>query len=99
MFRGVFRMFETCDQCNLKYERAPGYFLGSIYINYGLTALCVTIGYVSLHFGQSIPNRQLMPYLIGFCILFPTLFYRHARALWITMDSFFDEQDFWNEES
>lgn len=99
LFRSAFGMFETCEECHLKYERAPGYFLGSIYINYGLTALSVTIGYVTLHFGQQIPNRQLMPFLVGYCILFPTIFYRYARALWISLDSFFDTEDFWNEES
>jgi hypothetical protein len=91
-------MYERCDHCNLKYERAPGYFLGSIYINYGLTAMSTTIAYVTLHFGQKIPNQTLLPYLIGYCILFPTLFYRHARAFWISLDSFFDTEEFWSDE-
>jgi hypothetical protein len=31
-------MHESCDHCGLRYQREPGYFLGSIYFNYGLTA-------------------------------------------------------------
>ena len=99
LFRSFFRMHERCESCDLKYERAPGYFLGSIYINYGLTAMSTTIAYVTLHFGKNIPNKELMPYLIGFCVIFPTLFYRYARALWISLDSFFDTQEFWSDES
>jgi len=60
--------------------------------------MSTTIAYVTLHFGQNIPNQTLLPYLIGYCILFPTLFYRHARALWISLDSFFDTEEFWSDE-
>ena len=42
---GLIRMAAECANCHLRYEREPGYFLGSIYINYGLTALLVTAGY------------------------------------------------------
>ena len=51
MFAGLFRMHETCAHCHLKFEREPGYFLGSIYINYGITALIVTVGWITLRFG------------------------------------------------
>ena len=43
-------MNADCDHCHLHYEREPGYFLGSIYINYGLTALLVTLFYFALFF-------------------------------------------------
>ena len=95
MFRNLFRMNERCAECHLKYERAPGYFLGSIYINYGLTAMTVTAGYLFLDFVTDVPDSWLMPILGTYCILFPLMFYRYARALWLAMDSFFDTEDFW----
>ena len=38
-------MHERCPHCGVKFEREPGFFLGSIYINYGLTALIVAVAY------------------------------------------------------
>ena len=39
LFRGWFAMHERCERCGVKFEREPGFFLGSIYVNYGLTAV------------------------------------------------------------
>ena len=44
-------MYERCPNCKLKYERGPGYFLGSAYLNYGLTAVIITVSYITLRFG------------------------------------------------
>lgn len=99
MFVNLIHMNKRCSRCDLKYERSPGYFLGSMYVNYGLTSIIMTIGYVSLHFGAGIANRTLTPWLIGFCIVFPTLFFRYARSLWMAMDACFDTEDFWGESS
>ena len=83
-------MHESCANCKFKYERAPGYFLGSSYINYGLTTLTLTFGYIGLHFGAGFTNRTLAVPLGAYCVLFPLLCFRHARALWLAMDCFID---------
>ena len=36
VFRGFPRMHERCPACGLKFEREPGYFLGAMYVSYGL---------------------------------------------------------------
>jgi hypothetical protein len=83
-------MNPLCDHCQLKYDRDAGYFLGSIYINYGLTALIVAIGYPLLFFGFGVAPRPLLLAGMAFCILFPLWFFRYARSLWIGFDQFFD---------
>jgi uncharacterized protein (DUF983 family) len=30
------KMHERCEDCDLKFEREPGYFLGAMYVSYGL---------------------------------------------------------------
>ncbi len=90
LFRGWFAMPVGCSECGLKYERAPGYFLGSTYINYALTAICLTIVYSLLHFGLRMTNRQLALPLSAFVIVIPLVLFRHARALWLAMDCHFD---------
>ena len=90
LFAGLLKMYPLCSNCQFKYERDPGYFLGSAYINYGITAISLTVMYVSLHFGAGYSNRQLTPFLLTFCIAFPLLFFRYARAFWLGMDCYFD---------
>ncbi len=90
MFAGLFRMHERCAHCHLKFEREPGYFLGSIYINYGITAVIITIGWVVLRFGYDVDPKTLLIGFGTFLVVFQSLFFRYARALWLAMDCRFD---------
>ena len=83
-------MYPKCEHCGLTYEREPGYFLGSIYVNYGLTALITTFVYVGFHIVLGYSNAWVVPPLVAFCILFPVLFFPFARAYWLAMDLSFD---------
>ena len=87
---GWFTMPERCDVCRLKYERAPGYFLGSTYVNYGLTTGLLTVAYLALHFGLGLSKHALIWPLVVFCVAFPLASFRHARAVWLAFDCHFD---------
>lgn len=91
LFVGWFTMPERCSSCHLKYERGPGYFLGSAYINYGFTAVVLLVAYMAMHFGIGWTNRQLTPPLLAFCIISPLVTFRYARALWLAMDCNYDK--------
>lgn len=93
MFQGLFFMHPRCGHCGLKYEREPGYFLGSIYVNYGVTAVLSAIMYIFGHFRFKIGNQLILTLLLGFCIVFPILIFRYARAWWLAMDLSFDYTD------
>ncbi len=98
LFAGWFRMAERCGHCHLKYERAPGYFLGSTYISYAMTVVVLTVTYVALHFGAGLSNRQLTGPLVTFCVVFPMLLFRHSRALWMALDFHLDKSIFLDED-
>ena len=96
-FRNWFQMHPRCPACGVKFERGPGYFLGSAYINYGLTAWSMTLAYFSLHFGAGWTNRELAPFLVAYCVLFPLFFFRYARSFWMGLDFWFDPTGFAEE--
>jgi uncharacterized protein (DUF983 family) len=98
LFRRFFSMYERCSSCGLKFERAPGYYLGSSYVNYGLTAIALLIAYSILHYKLGYTNQQLAGPLAGFCVVFPLLAFRHARALWLAMDCRWDPGMMTDEE-
>jgi len=83
-------MHERCSGCGVKYEREPGFFLGSIYINYGWTAFSMTVAYLVLHVALEFENIVVMPPLLIYVVAFPLFFHRYARSLWLAMDSQFD---------
>jgi len=90
LFRGWFRMNQQCSHCGESFEREPGFFLGSIYFNYGLTAILVTVAFVTLNFGEIVPGDKLLWPLAAFTVLFPLWFFRYARSLWLAFDYFID---------
>ena len=89
LFRGWFSMHKQCESCGVSLEREPGFFLGSIYFNYGLTALVTAIAYPVLMF-RGVPDKYLMPVTLAWAILFPIWFFRYARSLWLGFDQFVD---------
>jgi uncharacterized protein (DUF983 family) len=98
LFIGWFTMPERCSECRLKFERAPGYYLVSAYINYGLTAVLIIALYFALHFGAGWTNRQLTIPLVAVCVVFPLFSFRYARALWLALDCHFDRSVLAGEE-
>jgi hypothetical protein len=84
-------MATGCPQCGLTFDREPGYFLGSIYFNYGVTAVIVTAAYIIGFFVFAINDRLLLAVLGSFCFLFPLWFFRYARALWMGLDELLDQ--------
>ncbi|MFM8289527.1 MAG: DUF983 domain-containing protein [Planctomycetaceae bacterium] len=93
LFQGLLRMHPRCTGCGLRFEREAGFFLGSIYLNYGLTALFNTVTWVVLRFGMGLPAIYILPGLLLFSLLFPLFFHRYARALWLNLDLQFNPPD------
>ena len=99
LFVGWFRMYSHCYKCRLRYQREPGYFLGSVYINYGLTAILLIVLYLSMFFSD-VPPRYLdtrfgqidlqLTISLAFTVIFPLCFHRYARSLWMAFDQYWD---------
>jgi uncharacterized protein (DUF983 family) len=90
LFCNWLSMNDPCPHCGRKFDRAPGYLLGAIYFNYGVTALLVVIFYFTFFLTGQLTGKQLLWSLTAFAILFPLWFFRYARALWIAFDERWD---------
>lgn len=93
LFATWFKMLPKCSECQAMFEREAGFFLGSIYFNYGLTALIATIAYIVLFVIRRDSHQLAKPLLLAFVILFPCWFHRYARSLWLGFDQFMDPRD------
>jgi hypothetical protein len=86
-------MHKQCPHCGVTFEREPGFFLGSIYINYGLTALIVAIAYPVLMFNKMVGKTPLLIGAIVFTVLFPILVFPWARSIWLAFDQWHDPRE------
>lgn len=85
-FDGLMSIKPYCQVCGYRFHRESGYFLGSIYFNYGATAGILVAGYFTLEWLFDLSFRQQAPIWTLFTILFPFWFHRFARTLWMTVD-------------
>jgi hypothetical protein len=83
-------MYAACPHCAANFQREPGFYLGSIYFNYGLTALICVVAYALMMFYRWPTPRQQMAITLAFALLFPIWFFRYARSLWLGFDQFMD---------
>jgi hypothetical protein len=86
-------MRAACPRCRLRFEREPGYFIGAIYINYGVTVVMALSGFLVLERFASFTLTEQLVLWTSFAALFPFVFYRHAKSLWLTFDCLIDPQE------
>jgi uncharacterized protein (DUF983 family) len=83
-------MYERCPYCDLKFEREAGYFLGAMYISYGLGLGTMAVFSVLV---WEVLKWPLVKSVIAGIVLFlpfaPVLTWT-ARVLWIYMDQAID---------
>jgi len=85
-------MHPCCPVCGLKFEREPGYFLGAMYISYGVAVVAIVGLAVTLWLGMrwSLQRSTLLAILLFLPLAPPiTLF---SRVLWIYLDQALDPE-------
>ena len=83
-------MNDNCALCGLKFEREQGYFVGAIYINYAATVGIALPGFFLLDTFAGITLNQQLVLWLSFAVIFPLLFFHHARSLWLVLDHYFN---------
>jgi uncharacterized protein (DUF983 family) len=86
LFRGWFRMADSCALCGLRFERAQGYFVGAIYVNYGVTVILAVGGFFLLWAGLGLSTGAQLAVLVPVVVLFPLWFFRYSRSLWLAIE-------------
>jgi uncharacterized protein (DUF983 family) len=86
LFRGWFAMNLVCAVCDLHFERAPGYWVGAIYVNYAVTVLIAVGGFFLLRQVAGLDTAGQLALWIPFVIAFPLWFFRYSRSLWLGLE-------------
>jgi len=92
IFRGFPKMHECCPVCGPKFEREEGYFLGAMYISYGLALIAITVVAALLWvFTKWSIEKTVVRSVLLFVPLAPTLTL-FSRVLWIYLDRSIDPE-------
>ena len=83
-------MHDRCPGCGLLFNREPGYFLGAMYISYGLAlALIVVVGAALWRLTHWRIDKVALWAVVIFLPFVPTLTFL-SRVLWIYLDQAVD---------
>jgi len=92
LFRGLFRMHDACSACGASFAREQGFYLGSIYINYGFTVIGTGALYALLVLGLGWSHAAALGVCLGAAVVFPIWFFRWARSLLLALDGTVNQQ-------
>jgi ribosomal protein S27AE len=77
-------MFQKCGVCNYKFEREPGYFIGAMYLSYGLAVLQGLISFfLTYYFFPNLSVEWLICVVILTILLFAKKNFKWSRILYI----------------
>ncbi len=87
LYETTWTMHSACPQCGLVFEREVGYFIGSLYISYGMASIFLAVGFMILWtlFPETDPRWLVLPLSILLILVTP-LFTRIARVVWLYFD-------------
>ena len=86
LFRGWFTMNTVCAVCDLRFERAQGYWVGAIYVNYAVTVAIAVTGFFLLRALAGWETAAQLALWLPFVTLFPLWFFRYSRSLWLGLE-------------
>jgi len=86
LFPSWFTMARSCALCGLVFERAQGYFVGAIYVNYAATVGLVIGGYLILWGLTELSTTAQLALWLPVAVLFPLWFFRYSRSLWLAVE-------------
>jgi len=82
--KNITKMKQSCDECNLDFEREPGYYYGAMYVSYALTvamAIALFLAYVVLF-----PTFSSIIFIVALTLMLLVLSpwtFRTSRVIWL----------------
>jgi uncharacterized protein (DUF983 family) len=86
IFRGFPKMHQRCPACDLKFEREEGYFLGAMYIGYGLALITIVGLGLILWLATSWSLQKVTVWAILLFLPLAPILTLFSRVLWIYLD-------------
>jgi uncharacterized protein (DUF983 family) len=77
-------MKDRCEHCGYLYNREPGYFLGAMYISYGLAVFQGLLAFLACYFFfPQLPTLAVCFIILGTILLFSIRNFRISRVVYM----------------
>ena len=77
-------MKEDCDLCHYHFDREPGYFLGAMYVSYGMAVLEGIIAFlIASSFIKEFSGLALASIVVGVIVVFSIPNFKFSRIIWM----------------
>ncbi len=77
---------ENCKSCGHKFDKEPGFFMGAMYVSYGLViAECVAVFVLIQFFFEQFLDARMVPIMLAVILVMSGFNYSFSRVLWIYM--------------
>ena len=87
----IFDTLDGCPRCGYPYVREPGYFLMATWaVSYSVGAFPALALYLYLEYVVNASLATILWVCIPLILVFTLVTARHARAVWLAIDHFFD---------
>jgi uncharacterized protein (DUF983 family) len=83
LFNKMFKMNKVCPHCSVRFERFQGEELGGMTISVVATTMIFLLGYFTAEVQTDWPTWVHLAIWVPFAVIFPIIFYRYSRALWV----------------
>jgi uncharacterized protein (DUF983 family) len=83
-------MNDQCPSCGLRFLRETGYFLGAMYISYGLGVLTILPVAVILATLVEWPLWAVLTVAVVQTLILMPIFFRYSRIIWLHVDQAID---------
>ena len=83
-------MSEACPVCGLRFLREAGYFLGAMYLSYGLGVVTILPVAIFLAVGPEWPLWAVLTIAVVQTLVSVPLFLRLSRVAWLYLDQSID---------
>lgn len=80
---GMGDMYDRCPKCNLKYEQEPGFWWGSMYLNYGFSVAIILPTFIVFKLLLDVSFYGSLALAGGMLALFIPVIFRLGRATWL----------------
>lgn len=79
------KMNETCEKCNFKFEREPGFFFGAMFVSYALGVAEFVAFFIISYFIFNISPLYTFFGIIAVALLCSTFNFRLSRMIWMQL--------------
>lgn len=79
----LFKMYENCSNCGLKYKMEPSFFYGAMYVSYAVGVAFAVAAFIISFFFFGASLKQAFICIVVTLVVFLPVIIRLSRNIWI----------------